>query len=148
MRIIMSSAEDRNSEVALIARAVARLARRLRVETSEHGAPSPAALGLLATLYREGAMPGVALAAAEGLKPQSLTRLVARLEKDGLIERTPDPADRRNLVIALTAAGRRALRDRMRQRRRWLSDAIDERLDADERAVLLAAAPLLLRLAS
>lgn len=145
MRIIMSRAIDADSEIALLARASLRLARRLRLEDPE-GALSSAALGLLATLYREGAMPGVALAAAEGLKPQSLTRLVARLEADGLIARTPDPADRRNRVIALTAAGRGALRDTMRQRRRWLADAIDERLDADERAALLAAAPLLLRL--
>lgn len=141
----MSRAIDADSEVALLARAALRLARRLRLEAAD-GALSSAALGLLATLHREGAMSGVALAAAEGLKPQSLTRLVARLDEEGFIERTPDPVDRRNLVIAITAVGRRALRDTMRRRRRWLADAIDERLDADERVALLDAAPLLLRL--
>lgn len=142
----MSRAIDRESDVAAVARGVLRLARRLRAEAAD-GALSPAALGLLAALHREGPMAGVALAAAEGLKPQSLTRLVARLEKEGLIERAPDPGDRRNLVIAVTSEGRLALRAAMRERRRWLAAAIAERLDADERATLIAASELMLRLA-
>ncbi|MGN6269048.1 MAG: MarR family transcriptional regulator [Sphingomonas sp.] len=142
----MSRAIDRNSEVAAVARGVLRLARRLRAEATDD-APSPAALGLLATLHRQGPMPGVSLAAAEGLKPQSLTRLLARLDTDRLIERTPDPDDRRNLVIAITREGRRALRHAMRERRRWLAEAIDDRLDAGERATLIAAGELMLRLA-
>ena len=143
----MSRAIDRDSDSALVARGVMRLARRLRAEAADDDAPSPAALGLLATLHREGPMAGVALAAAEGLKPQSLTRLVARLEGEGLIERAPDPDDRRNLVIAITREGRLALRASMRERRRWLAEAIAERLDADERATLIEASELMLRLA-
>jgi DNA-binding MarR family transcriptional regulator len=137
---------DRDSDVAAVARGVLRLARRLRSETTDD-APSPAALGLLATLHRRGAMPGVALAAAEGLKPQSLTRLLARLEVERLITRTPDPGDRRNLVIAITTEGRLVLRAAMRERRRWLGQAIADRLDADERETLIAASELMLRLA-
>lgn len=147
MRIIMSSAIDRDSDAALVARGVLRLARRLRVETTKVAGPSSAALALLATLHREGAMPGVALAAAEGLKPQSLTRLLTKLEQEGAIARSPDPDDRRNLVIAITIAGRRTLRQAMRERRRWLAAAIAERLDDGERATLVAAADLLMRLA-
>lgn len=142
----MSRAIDRDSDVAAVARGVLRLARRLRTEAAAD-APSPAALGLLATLHREGPMPGVALAAAEGLKPQSLTRLLTRLEADQLIARTPDPGDRRNRMIAITREGRLALRAAMRERRRWLAEAIDDRLDAEERATLIAASELILRLA-
>lgn len=39
------------------------------------------------------------------------TVLVNQLEEIGLIERTPDPDDRRCKVVALTAAGRRAMRE-------------------------------------
>lgn len=123
-----------------------RLARRLRVEEPAGGL-SAAALGLLATIHREGPMTGVRLAAAEGLKPQSLTRLLARLERDGLIGRVADQADRRNLLIALLPDGRRALREAMGERRRWLADALADRLDEDERATLIEAAELMLRLA-
>jgi DNA-binding MarR family transcriptional regulator len=39
------------------------------------------------------------------------TVLVNQLEEIGLVERTPDPGDRRRKVVALTAAGRRAMRE-------------------------------------
>ena len=146
MRIIMPSAADRDSDVALIARGVLRLARRLRVEAPAGGL-STAALGLLATLYREGPMSGVALAEAEGLQPQSLTRLLAALVANRMIERTPDPVDRRNLIIAITLEGRRSLRGAMRARRRWLADALADRLSDAERDTLVAASELMLRLA-
>jgi len=92
-------------------------------------------------------MPGVALAEAEGLQPQSLTRLLASLATGGMIERTPDPADRRNLVIAITREGRRALRTAMQARRRWLNTALADRLSDSERDTLIAASELMLRLA-
>jgi DNA-binding MarR family transcriptional regulator len=142
----MSIASDRDSEVVLVARAVMRLARRLRVEAPPGGL-SAGALGLLATLHREGPLTGVQLAAAEGLKPQSLTRLLARLEADGLIARAADQGDRRNLLIRLLPDGRRALREAMQERRRWLADALADRLDDDERKTLIEAAELMLRLA-
>lgn len=142
----MPSAADHDSDVALVARGVLRLARRLRVEAPA-GELSTAALGLLATLHREGPMPGVALAAAEGLQPQSLTRLLASLVAGGMIERTPDLADRRNLIIAITLEGRRALRSAMRARRQWLADALADRLSEEERDTLITAAELMLRLA-
>jgi len=146
MRIIVPSADDHDSDTALIARGVLRLARRLRVEAPV-GEVSTAALGLLATLHREGPMPGVALAQAEGLQPQSLTRLLARLVADGMIARVPDPADRRNLIISITPQGRRALLAAMKARRRWLADALADRLSEEERATLIAASELMLRLA-
>lgn len=143
----MSSVLHRDSDVALIARAVGRLSRKLRTEAPS-ATLSPGATALLAALYRKGAMPGVALAREEGLKPQSLSRLLAGLEQGGMIARSPDPDDRRNLVIAITVKGRRALRGAMQERRRWLADALADRLSEEERATLVAAAELMLRLAA
>lgn len=142
----MPSVADRDSEEALIVRAVLRLSRRLRMEAPA-GELSGAALGLLATLHRRGPMPAVALAEEEGLQPQSLTRLLQALEEAALIERTPDPGDRRNRIITLTGRGRQALRSTMRQRRGWLAEAMAERLSDRERATLAEAAALMLRLA-
>ncbi len=142
----MPSAIDTDSDIALIVRAVLRLARRLRVETPS-GVFSGGALGLLATLHRAGPMPAVALAAEEGLAPQSLTRLLQQLEDMAMIERSPDPEDGRAKIIAITVRGRQSLRSAMKERRKWLADAIDERLDEDEREQLVEAAHLLLRLA-
>ncbi|WCM27559.1 MarR family transcriptional regulator [Sphingomonas sp. QA11] len=146
MRIIMSSQLHRDSDIALIVRAVSRLGRRLRTEAPPGGL-SAGMIGLLAALYREGPMPGVALAEAEGLKPQSLTRLLAAMEENGMIERAPDRGDRRNLVISITVKGRKALRGAMQERRRWLADRIGERLSSEERKALIDAAELMLRIA-
>lgn len=146
MRIIMSSVTDRDSDIALVARAVLRLARRMRADIPTENL-TPAMTALLATLFREGPMSGVALAEAEGLKPQSLTRLLAALEKRDMIARTPDAADRRNLIIAITVRGRQSLRWAMQQRRRWLAEAMADRLSDGERATLIEAAELMLRLA-
>jgi DNA-binding MarR family transcriptional regulator len=40
------------------------------------------------------------------LPKMQVSRALMRLEADGLVRREPDPEDRRNLVVALTAAGR------------------------------------------
>jgi DNA-binding MarR family transcriptional regulator len=44
----------------------------------------------------------------------NITQLVDRLEADGLVERKPDPNDRRTRLAALTAAGRKASQDGLR----------------------------------
>ena len=41
----------------------------------------------------------------------NITQLVDRLEADGLVARKPDPGDRRTKLAALTAAGRKAVKD-------------------------------------
>jgi DNA-binding MarR family transcriptional regulator len=137
---------EKPADIVLIARAVLQLARRLRAER-----PNPSvtlsALSLLARLHELGPMPAAALARAERLKPQSLSRLIATLDADGMIAREPDPLDRRALVIAITPGGRRALKRDMDARRDWLEAAIAAELTEAERARLTEAAALMLRLA-
>lgn len=93
-------------------------------------------------------MSAAALARCEGLQPQSLSRLLVRMERDGLIERKADVADRRRGIIAVTPRGLGALDWAMAQRRRWLSAVMTDRLDEQERSILLQAAELMLRIAS
>lgn len=135
-----------NEETAKVLRGLLALTRRLRAERPE-SAISPAALSILAALFRRGPMSGVALAAEQRLRPQSLTRLLAALERAELIERQPDPADRRNRVIALTRRGRGAFAAEMRARREWLEAAMAATLSAAEQASLLETAGAMLKLA-
>ena len=142
----MSDAAPGMEAEAVVLRAVMRLSRRLRQAAGDSGLTG-AALGMLATLRRDGTMSAAELARREGLQPQSLTRLLARLDKAGLIERVVDSGDRRRQQIAITPDGTAALRRAMGLRLRWLAAAIVERLDGDERERLLASAQLMLRLA-
>jgi DNA-binding MarR family transcriptional regulator len=65
---------------------------------------------VLATLERGPASTQSELAAASGRDKTRLIPILDRLEARGLVRRTPDPADRRNRVVALTAAGRDLVR--------------------------------------
>lgn len=146
IRYAYEMSTEPDSDSALVARAVLRLGRRLRAERPDPSV-TLAALGLLSTLHRLGPMTAARLAEAERLQPQSLSRLLPRLEKAGLIVRDPGPLDRRTLVLSITPEGRKALSGDIRARRAWLEQAMRDTLSPEERGQLLAAAELMLRLA-
>ena len=87
---------EADKETAPILRAILALGRRLRSARPE-GAATLSAISLLGALARLGSMPATQLAVEERLQPQSLTRLVASLEKAGLIERRRSETDRRRV---------------------------------------------------
>ena len=147
MRMDMARQDEEESDEAAIVRAVLRLARRLR-RSAPASEVTGGGLALLAALYRGGTTSAVTLARGEGLQPQSLSRLLARLERDGLVERRTDATDRRRQAIAITPHGLAAFGRAMRRRRRWLADIMAERLDPGDRATLLAAAKIMLRIAA
>ncbi|HEX7262536.1 MAG TPA: MarR family transcriptional regulator [Candidatus Dormibacteraeota bacterium] len=63
-------------------------------------------MGVLFRLYRCGDTPLGDLANDLGSSPRNITGLVDHLERDGLVERVPDPEDRRSVRARLTEAGR------------------------------------------
>jgi DNA-binding MarR family transcriptional regulator len=137
----------KTEETARIVRGVLALGRALRAARPE-GSASLAAIGILATLRRRGPMTAVRLAGEERLQPQSLTRLLAGLERDGLIKRTAGAADRRERLIEPTRRGLAVLKADIQARRRWLERAMAAALTEAEQAALLEASDLLLRLAA
>ncbi|WP_328673600.1 MarR family winged helix-turn-helix transcriptional regulator [Streptomyces sp. NBC_00328] len=130
---------------AEIRQGVIRLARRLSAERPMDGL-SLNKSSVLGHLRRNGPMSAGALAAADHQQPQSLTRVFADLEQEGLISRTRDAQDGRQRVVELTEAGRAALARDMAQRDAWLEVALVD-LTETERQVLLLAARLMNRLA-
>ncbi|HWF54672.1 MAG TPA: MarR family transcriptional regulator [Solirubrobacteraceae bacterium] len=99
---------------------------------------SRTAASVLATLLHEGPQRVTTLATREHVAQPSMSLLVQRLEKRGLVARTDDPEDRRACRIAITTAGEQTLRGRAEARSRWLSARL-QRLDDAERATLVAA---------
>lgn len=65
---------------------------------------------LLASLYREDGQTIAALSRAMLVTAGNLTGLVDRAERDGVVERRPDPADRRLARVWLTKEGRALIR--------------------------------------
>ncbi|MFB9681907.1 MarR family winged helix-turn-helix transcriptional regulator [Streptosporangium vulgare] len=86
------------------------------------------------------------LARTEQLSQPGITQLVTRLERDGLVERRPDPSDGRAVLVHITEAGRRIGRSRHDDRTRHLVPLI-ARLTAEQRRAIADALPALTRLA-
>jgi DNA-binding MarR family transcriptional regulator len=105
------------------------------------------AAATLAELERRGARRITELAEAQGVTQPAMTGLVGRLAGNGLVERAPDPADRRGVLVTVTPDGRAVLAARRRARAEALADLLD-RLDADDHAALAAAMGAVNRLVS
>src|SRR5437588_6562152 len=125
---------------------IGRLSRRMR-QTSVVGEMTLSQASVLSLLEREGpATPGV-LPTRERISPQSMGAILISLEALGLVSRTPDPSDGRCLVISLTEAGLQAIHGARRQREERLARALADNFNAEEQQMLIAALPLLERLA-
>jgi DNA-binding MarR family transcriptional regulator len=87
------------------------------------------------------------LAKLEQISPQSMGATLAGLEARGLVERRPDPEDGRRAVISITEAGLGVLRDKRNARTEQLAQALSAGFTPAELRQLMAAAPLIERLA-
>ncbi|HUB74519.1 MAG TPA: MarR family transcriptional regulator [Solirubrobacteraceae bacterium] len=125
--------------------AIGRLSRRLRPTVAGSGL-TPSQISVLFTVVRLGPVGLSELAELESLNATMLSRITANLCEAGLIVRTPAPGDRRQALVAATAAGRRMRRRIQRERARALEERVQE-LDEREREALWRALPALERLA-
>jgi DNA-binding MarR family transcriptional regulator len=125
---------------------VSLLVRRLRQVPTEGQLTLPETSALV-RLDRGGpATPG-ALAKLEQISPQSIGATLGVLEERGLVERRPDPEDGRRVIMSLTEAGRRTLGSQRSARTERIARALSAAFTATEIEQLMAAAPLLERLA-
>jgi len=93
---------------------------------------------VLSILAREGPTRLTALAIAEGISQPSMSQLVQRLEKLGLVARVSDPDDGRAALIGITDGGRALIAQRQRARHGRLADLIRTLSTEDEAALTLA----------
>jgi DNA-binding MarR family transcriptional regulator len=125
--------------------ALTRLNRRVR-QTRPVGDLTATQLSALASLELAGALTPRELADTERVRPPTMTKIVARLEERELVQRTPHPTDRRQVILSATPAGRDMLAQFERAREEWLARRVAE-LTIDEREVLRQAAEILRRVA-
>jgi DNA-binding MarR family transcriptional regulator len=124
-----------------------RIVRRLR-QGHEAGELSLSELSVLARLERHGSSPAGVLAEQERISPQAMTAILAVLEDRGLAARVPDASDGRRVSMSVTSAGKTLLAGRRSRNAQRMATALDEELTPAERQELLAAIPLLERLAN
>jgi DNA-binding MarR family transcriptional regulator len=93
-------------------------------------------LSVLHTLSRTGACRLSDLVRTEQIKQPALTAAVAKLERDGLVRRGPDPSDGRASKLSLTAAGRSIVSRRRAKRVEGLRRLVDRLPTADRDRLL------------
>jgi DNA-binding MarR family transcriptional regulator len=122
---------------------VARTARRLRQEAGADLSPSLSSA--LAAIDRHGPVTPSELADHERVQRPTATRVIARLEELGLVDRAPDPSDRRSSLISASTAGRTLLRRQRSRKNQFLARHLAA-LEPDEVATLERAAAILERM--
>ena len=120
------------------------LLRRLAREDEALGL-SGARLSALSVLEFAGPVSLGQLAAAERVQPPTMSRLVASLEKEGWVQREPDPRDGRQVRLRTTPAGSRLMQQGRRRRAGVLAQRLT-RLTPAELAELERASEILERL--
>jgi DNA-binding MarR family transcriptional regulator len=127
-------------------RAINQLSRKLNTAATDEGL-TPTQASVLGLVVGFGPMTAGALLRHEHINPTMLSRVIGRLEEDGLVIRRPDPDDLRSATIEATDSGR-AVNARVKQLRADAVAAGASELSPRELAQLLAAIPALERLAA
>lgn len=142
----MSQDPDVDQIAGALRLSIGLLLRRLRQVHVEGELRLPES-SALARLDRDGPITASGLARLEQISPQSMGATLGALEARGLVKRAPDPQDGRRVILSLTEAGTTVLRSRRNERAERLAQALTERFTRSELKQLMAAAPLLERLA-
>jgi DNA-binding MarR family transcriptional regulator len=125
---------------------IMRFTRRLRRERPDNNL-TLTQLSALASLHSTGAMTPRDLAECERVKPPSMTKVLAVLEGQGLVQRAAHPTDKRQVHITATPEGSALIVRNRRAREAWLAKQLAG-LTPAERATLRDAVAILGRLAN
>ncbi|WP_158436308.1 MarR family winged helix-turn-helix transcriptional regulator [Nocardia nova] len=120
--------------------------RRTREEAAGSGV-SPTQLSILGRLERRPGMTATDLAAAEGLRPQSVRNLIDELRDEGFIDGVRDSSDARRVNLTLTERGRDFVHGLRHPGEPVLARLLVDSFDENEIRTLTAAVTLLERLA-
>lgn len=137
---------QRTSALAQDLRALmGKLKRRLR-DQAHVGDLTPSQVSVLLRLETDGPATASSLARAEGMRPQSMVPVLGTLEGAGFVTGTPDPADGRQTLFALTEAFRASVEEGRAARQDWLTHTLQARLSPQEQDEVARAVALLKRL--
>lgn len=97
-------------------------------------------------LYRNQQLLPTELATLTRVTTQSMSQILAKMEKFGIIERTPSENDKRKVHISLTILGKETVANTLYERDEWLKTTIEQTLSDKEKEQLTKVLPLLQKL--
>ncbi len=142
----MTEALDVNEVAGALRVSIGLLLRRVRQLKAEGEITLPERAALT-RLDRGGPATSSELARQEQISPQSMGATLAGLQARRLVERRPDPADGRRVVMSITGSGQQVLQDRRNEGTRRLAQALSAEFTSAELGQLMAVVPLFERLA-
>ncbi len=140
-----SQAEQVSALAAELRAIFGKLKRKLR-EQGQQNDLTPSQVSVLLRLEKEGPAAVSSLARAEGIRPQSMSAIIASLLEAGLVGGSPDPNDRRQTLMSLSKKCQKLLKEGRTARMDWLTTKIHKKLSRQEQEKLAAAVDLLARL--
>jgi DNA-binding MarR family transcriptional regulator len=123
--------------------------RKLKLRVREHGGGNdltPSQSSVVLRLEKDGAATVSSLAREEGMRPQSMSAIVAPLQEAGLIRGAADPSDGRQTLMSLTPKCLKWLQEGRTARQDWIVMTISQKLSLQEQVKLQEALKLLTRL--
>jgi DNA-binding MarR family transcriptional regulator len=121
------------------------LKRKLRKHGGQYDLTS-SQIAVILRLEEDGPATVSSLARAEGMRPQSMSAVMAPLEAMGFVVGAADPNDGRKTLMSLTKACKKSIEDGRAARQDWLAQAIQQKLSSQEQKKLSSAIRLLARL--
>jgi DNA-binding MarR family transcriptional regulator len=145
----MRKSSTQTGLASMLAAEIRAVARKLKLRLREHGGRddlTSSQISVLLRLEMDGSATVSSLARAEGMRPQSMSSIVAPLQEAGLVRGAPDPNDGRQTLLSLTPKCIKKLQQGRAARQDWLTARISQKLSAAEQGQLRAAFELLARL--
>lgn len=124
--------------------------RKLKLRYREHGGGNDltsSQISVVLRLEKDGAATVSGLARVEGMRPQSMSAVVAPLLESGLVMGAPDPSDGRQTLMSLTPKCLKWLQEGRAARQDWLATTISQKLSVPEQEKLRETLELMKRLA-
>ena len=138
-----------DADAALASRIAAELRTtfgQLKRKLRQHGGMNDftsSQIAVLLRLEKDGPATVSGLARAEGMRPQSMSSVIAPLEEMGFVAGAADPNDGRKTLMSLTKACKKWIEDGRAARQDWLAQAIQQKLSPQEQKKLSSAIHLL-----
>jgi DNA-binding MarR family transcriptional regulator len=139
--------KDTDNEIAANLRVViSRLVKILRNEIKNDELLSLTERSTLALVYQSSGMLPSELAVMEKVSNQSMSQIVNKLLGLGHIKKTSSTADKRKMIITISAAGKKFIEKKRHEKQEWLARSIFEKTTQKEKEVLVKAITVLTKL--
>jgi len=125
---------------------ISRLVKIIRSEVKQDQLLSLTERSTLSLVYQYTAMLPSELASLEKVTNQSMSQVINKLLRLGFINKTASTADRRKIIVSITAAGKKFVEKKRQDSQEWLAKSIREKTTQKEKDVLSKAITVLTKL--